>query len=90
MIYRNDKKKTASEIKKTYIYLGQTIEDALKKIQSSSFKICIVLNTKDLFKGVLNDGDIRRALLKGKNLNSKIDDIYKKNPLNCKGKLFRS
>lgn len=81
MIYRNDKKKSASEIKKTYIYLGQTIEDALKKIQSSSFKICIVLNTKDLFKGVLNDGDIRRALLKGKNLNSKIDDIYKKNPL---------
>lgn len=81
MIYRNDKINSISEIKKTYIYLGQTIEDALKKIQSSSFKICIVLNTKDLFKGVLNDGDIRRALLKGKNLNSKIDDIYKKNPV---------
>ena len=30
---------------------------------------------------MLNDGDIRRALLKGKNLGSKIDSIYNKRPI---------
>ena len=30
---------------------------------------------------MLNDGDIRRALLKGKNLSSKIDNIYNKKPI---------
>ena len=81
MTSSKNKTNSVSEIKKTYIYLGQTIEDALKIIQFSNFKICIVLNHRDVFKGVLNDGDIRRALLKGKNLKSKINDIYKKKPL---------
>jgi dTDP-glucose pyrophosphorylase len=77
----SSKNNSVSDIKKTFIYLDQTIEDALKIIQFSNFKICNVLDKKDIFKGVLNDGDIRRALLRGKNLKSKINDIYKKNPL---------
>ena len=80
MIY-NNKTSVISEIRQTYIYLGQIINDALKIIQTSEFNICIVLDHKKTFKGVLNDGDIRRALLRGKNLKSKIDDIYKKKPL---------
>ena len=82
MIYRNKKKDVIPKnVRKTFIYIGQTINEALKNISSSGYKICIVLDSKNYFKGVLNDGDIRRALLKGKSLKSKIDNIYNKKPI---------
>ena len=67
-------------IKKTNIYLDETISDALKNLSVSKLKICIVIDRKKNFKGVLNDGDIRRALLQGENVNTKIDKIYNKKP----------
>ena len=69
-----------SVTKKINIYLGTTISDALKNLSISKLKICIVIDSKKNFKGILNDGDIRRALLKGKNLNTKIEDIYNRKP----------
>ena len=70
-----------SKIKKTFVKLDQTINDALKSLNSSNAKICIVVDKKNFFKGVLNDGDIRRALLKGKSLDTKIYKVYNKKPL---------
>ena len=67
-------------VKKTLIKLDQKISDALKSLQDSSNKICIVVDRNNYFKGVLNDGDIRRALLRGKNLETKIKEIYNKKP----------
>lgn len=61
--------------------MGQTISDALINLSNSRFKMCIILDSKNNFKGVLNDGDIRRALLKGKNLTSKIDQVYNNKPI---------
>ena len=57
------------------------ISDALKSLINSGTRICIVVDKKNHFKGVLNDGDIRRALLKGKNLETKIQEIYNKKPI---------
>lgn len=68
-------------VKKTYIKLGETIADALKSLSESGLRICIVLDNKKFFKGVLNDGDIRRALLNGNDLKTKIDNIYNKRPV---------
>ena len=70
-----------NSIRKTFIKLDQTINDALKSLTLSNAKICIVVDKKNNFKGVLNDGDIRRALLKGKNVESKISQVYNKNPI---------
>jgi len=67
--------------KKTFVKLNQTINDALKCLNYSAAKICIVVDNRNFFKGVLNDGDIRRALLKGKNLNTKISQVYNKRPV---------
>jgi len=69
------------DIKKTFIKLHETINDALKSLNNSNARICIVVDKKNFFKGVLNDGDIRRALLKGKNLTTKISNIYNKKPI---------
>ena len=78
MIYKN---KINLKIEKSCIFLDQTINDALKNLSSSGFKMCIVLNRNKDFKGVINDGDIRRALLKGYDLTSKIEKIYNKKPI---------
>ena len=75
------KKKNLSylDFDKTFMQLDQTVKDALKSLNTTGLKICIVVDKKNLFKGVLNDGDIRRALLKGKTLDTKIKQIYNKN-----------
>ena len=68
-------------IKKIIVRLHQTINDALKSLAHSSAKICIVLDNNNFFKGVLNDGDIRRALINGANLKTKIIYVYNKKSL---------
>lgn len=80
MIYK-DNYFPDENLKKAFIKLDQTINDALKSLTYSNTKICIVTDKKNLFKGVLNDGDIRRALLKGKNLDTKIRQVYNKKPI---------
>ena len=70
-----------TDFKKTFVNLDQKISDALKSLNFSRAKICIVVDKKNFFKGIINDGDIRRALLKGKNLETKIDQIYNKKPI---------
>ena len=79
MIFK-EKKLVNLNIKKTFIKQNQKISDALKSLTNSQSKICIVVDNNQFFKGVVNDGDIRRALLKGKNLNTKIKEIYNKKP----------
>ena len=75
------KNKINFEIKNSFIYIDQTINHALKNLSSSGFKLCIVLDRKDNFKGVINDGDIRRALLNGKDLSSKVEEAYNNKPI---------
>ncbi len=57
-----------------------SISDALKKIGNSGTKYLVVVNNKKKLLGTLADGDLRRAILKKKKLNSSIKDIFNKNP----------
>jgi dTDP-glucose pyrophosphorylase/predicted transcriptional regulator len=56
-----------------------TIEDAINTIENGKVKISIVIDNDKNFLGTLNDGDIRRAILKGKKLTSNIKNIYQSN-----------
>ena len=49
----------------------QSLKDALKKMSIEGKKCLIVIDDKKKFLGTLSDGDIRKALLKGKNLKTK-------------------
>tara|TARA_Y200000002_G_scaffold375111_2_gene376890 strand:- start:150 stop:1211 length:1062 start_codon:yes stop_codon:yes gene_type:complete len=80
----------STDFKKTFVNLDQTISHALKSLNYSGARICIVVDKKNLFKGLINDGDIRRALLKGKNLETKIDQIYNKKPIVVKEKFNKN
>jgi dTDP-glucose pyrophosphorylase len=69
------------EIINCFLKKNSTIKDAIANLSKSAMQISIVLDNHNLLFGLLTDGDIRRALLKGFDLNDKIDNIIKKNPL---------
>ena len=56
------------------------IGEALKKISDGGHRCLVVSNSSKILLGTLSDGDLRRAIIKGYNLNSNISKIYKKNP----------
>ena len=67
--------------KKTIIKENSKIKDVIKNINKSELKISIVVNKKKNFVGIINDGDIRRGLISGLNLNSQIKKIINRSPL---------
>jgi len=67
----------------------KTIKDALLRINQNLQKCLIVVDKKSKLKGTISDGNIRRGLLKGMTLESKIKGIYnKKNIIYVKQKNF--
>ena len=64
--------------KKILINPNKTIFNALEVLQKTASKCLIVTNNKMQLLGTLNDGDIRRSILKKINLKTKINKIYKK------------
>jgi len=57
-----------------------TIKEALKIIDSGAMQIALVVDDNDTLVGTLTDGDIRRGLLKGLDLDSSIESIIFKTP----------
>ena len=58
-----------------------TIKEAMSNLQLSSKKILCVLNRKKELVGVLNDGDIRRSILKNLSYKTQVKDIMNKKPI---------
>ena len=61
------------------INIKKTIKDAMIKIDKNAMGIVFVVNSDDKLLGVLTDGDIRRAILKGENIFSSCEVLMKKN-----------
>ncbi|MEO0233957.1 MAG: sugar phosphate nucleotidyltransferase [candidate division WOR-3 bacterium] len=57
---------------------NSTILECLKKLNEKGGKILFLVDDKKKTKGSLTDGDIRRALIKGYNVNDKAKQIAKK------------
>lgn len=62
------------------VFKTQTIKDALEIIDKGAIRIAIVLDENKKVIGTLTDGNIRRGLLKGLNLDSTIETIYFSKP----------
>lgn len=60
--------------------INSTIKEALQIIDNGALQIALVVNENDILLGTLTDGDIRRGLLKGLDLNSSIESIIFKIP----------
>tara|TARA_B110000483_G_scaffold26539_1_gene31910 strand:+ start:357 stop:1409 length:1053 start_codon:yes stop_codon:yes gene_type:complete len=69
------------DLKICTLNISSTIKDVITNLNNSSMQISIINSQSGNLLGVINDGDIRRGLLKGLNLSSKISSLIKKNPL---------
>ena len=58
-----------------------TIEQAVRNLDQVAIKIVLVVNEKAELEGTISDGDIRRGLLKGLDLNSPIANVIHRNAL---------
>ena len=68
-------------LKKITMLESSKIIDVIQNLNASGLKIVLVIDKKKYFIGIINDGDIRRALLKGLNINDKILSIVNRNCL---------
>ena len=64
-----------NKLKNIIIKETATIKEAMSNLQKSSKKILCVLNNKKSLVGVLNDGDIRRSILKNLSYETKVKNI---------------
>ena len=67
-------------MKEIFISKNKSIKDALKLLSKSGQKCLVVVLKNSKLLGTLSDGDIRKSILKGININSSINQIYNKNP----------
>lgn len=75
------KDKLASNWRKTLLHETAKIEDAIRNLDASTLQICLVSSANGRLIGTITDGDIRRGLLKGLQLNSAIGAIVNKTPI---------
>jgi dTDP-glucose pyrophosphorylase len=72
------------KIDKLKLKENTSIKDALKIIDNAAMQIALIVDNDNKLIGTLTDGDIRRGLLKGLDLNSPIKSIINRNPLTAK------
>ncbi len=61
-------------------FKNETIKDALKKIIKNGTRTVLVLDQKKKLLGTLSEGDVQKFLIKNKDINSKIDNIFNRFP----------
>ena len=65
--------------KKTLIKSNRNIRDAIKTLEIAELQVLLVVDDNNKFKGTVTDGDIRRGLIKGLTLETKIFEIMNTN-----------
>jgi dTDP-glucose pyrophosphorylase len=60
---------------KTILPIGSSIRQAIQVLNETSLKIVLVTDLAEALVGTISDGDIRRGLLSGLDLTSKIDSV---------------
>ena len=60
---------------------NSNIRQAMKILNKFGSKTIIVINNKNKLIGTLSDGDIRRSVIRGFDLESSIKNIYNKKPI---------
>ncbi len=75
------------QFNKIKLYKNSSIRDVIKRMNKTGLKIVIIINEKGKLLGTIVDGDIRRSIIKGLNLDSNIKEVLNKKPIVTKKKL---
>lgn len=70
-----------SDWTKTFVPLDATLRDVLATIDAATLQIAIVVDDAQCLLGVITDGDVRRALLRGATLEMPARAIMTRNPV---------
>ena len=76
--YKHDVPLIKKDWKKTLLDEKSSIKAAVQCLEKSALQIILVVNKRKRFIGIITDGDIRRGLLSGLNINSSIKTIINK------------
>ena len=57
-----------------------TIREAMKKLSEAGQKCLVIINEKNLLLGTLSDGDLRKAILSGAQMNDSVIGFYQSKP----------
>ncbi|MEN3043908.1 MAG: NAD-dependent epimerase/dehydratase family protein [Candidatus Hydrothermales bacterium] len=63
------------------IHINKNLKDTIHIINETGLGLAFVVDSKKRLKGIVSDGDIRRALLRGASLGDKIEKIMNKRPI---------
>ena len=72
---------TEASWRKAILPANATIQQAISNLDQVAIKIVLVVNEVGELAGTISDGDIRRGLLKGLDLNSPITSVIHRKPL---------
>jgi dTDP-glucose pyrophosphorylase len=61
--------------------IGASIQQAINSLEVSCTQVVLVVSEINKLVGTITDGDIRRGLLKGLNLDSSIEEVMYRNPM---------
>ena len=72
------------EFKKILVNPEDTIKEVMRTIDSSGFGIALIVDNENKILGIVTDGNIRRAIIGGIDIDSKISTIMNKSPITVK------
>ena len=68
-------------MKNLLIKSNENIKNTLKQLSKTGEKCLVVVDNRNKILGTISDGDVRKALLKGKVYKDKINEFYQKDPI---------
>ena len=72
------------ELKKVLVNPDNTIREVMKFIDKYGLGIAIIVNENRKLLGLVTDGNIRRSIINGIDIESKISTIMNKSPITVK------
>jgi len=67
--------------RQSLLHKSSTIGNAIQSLNKSTMKIVLLVNEGGRLEGAISDGDIRRGLLRGLDIDSPVDSIVNRNAL---------
>ena len=68
-------------LEKFLVFPEDSIKETMRKVDLNGFGIALITNHEKKLLGIVTDGDIRRAILKGTDIGEKVEGIMNRNPV---------
>lgn len=81
---------TLIDLQKYSLAPTASIRSAIENLNETGIKICLIVSQKNVLLGVVGDGDIRRGMLRGLDLDAPVSEITNTHPVIARHDMSRS